>query len=153
MTDSPSLPRTTIGFLLRNAYEHLATKLYSQLADAGFPDIRPSHSAVFRSIQSAGSRATWLAERAGMTKQSMAYLIENLQRQGYVTVTPDPADRRAQLVKLTEKGESAMHALLKLSAQIEADWASQFGEEEFAHLREHLEYLNIMLEADQQSSI
>lgn len=147
MTNSPSLPRTTIGFLLRNAYDHLNKQLYSQLDEAGFPDIRPSHSAVFRSIQVGGSRASWLAEKAGMTKQSMAYLIDSLQKLGYVTSQTDPADRRAQLVKLTTKGESAMQTLMSLSMKIESEWAQQFGESEFAHMREHLEYLNLMLES------
>ena len=36
-----------------------------------------------------------LAERAHLTKQSMAYLVEALAQSGYVTIAPDPEDGRA----------------------------------------------------------
>jgi hypothetical protein len=44
------------------------------MAEAGFPDIRPAHSNLFRNMTEGGSRVSELAERAQMTKQSMGYL-------------------------------------------------------------------------------
>ncbi len=45
-----SRSRRTLGYLLRQAYEHLAEHVYGQMAEAGFSDIRRAHSAVFRHI-------------------------------------------------------------------------------------------------------
>ena len=42
-----------------------------------------------------------LAERAAITKQSMAELVAHLERHGYVERVPDPTDRRAKLVRST----------------------------------------------------
>jgi hypothetical protein len=41
---------------------------YASLAEKGFPEIRPAHSAVFRNISPGDSRLTDLADQAGMTK-------------------------------------------------------------------------------------
>lgn len=130
--------RATIGALLRRPYEALAERIYGGLAAAGFPDVRRAHSAVFRHIAPGGTRLTELAERAGMAKQSMAYLVEGLAAGGYVTSGPDPSDGRARLVRLTARGRRVQEALLRLGAAAEADCARAMGEADYARLRELL---------------
>ena len=44
---------------------------------------------------------------AGMTKQSVGEIVDDLVALGYVERIPDPADRRAKLICLTERGEEA----------------------------------------------
>ena len=127
--------RQTFGSLLRAPYEALQARVYGRLAGSGFADIRPAHSSVFRTISEAGSRVSELAERAHMTKQSMAYLVEDLTRAGYLAIGPDPDDRRAKRVRLTEKGERASEALIQLSTEAEAEAARALGEEEMKTLR------------------
>jgi DNA-binding MarR family transcriptional regulator len=46
----------------------------------------------------AGTTVSVLAERAQITKQSMAGLVRHLEQHGYVERRPDPRDRRAKLV-------------------------------------------------------
>src|SRR3712207_8110617 len=43
------------------------------------------------------------SERAGMTKQSMGYLVDYLQQHGYLERVPDPDDQRAQTIRITPK--------------------------------------------------
>lgn len=138
----------TLGALLRLPYEALQREVYGGLAARGFPEIRPAHSAVFRHIAPEGSRLTALAERAGMTKQSMAYLVDGLAAAGHLTSTPDPADGRARIVRLTPKGEGVLAALLALSAEAEARVAERIGEKRAAKLRRYLELWAAALEAD-----
>ncbi|MGZ6779596.1 MAG: MarR family winged helix-turn-helix transcriptional regulator [Mycobacterium sp.] len=40
-----------------------------------------------------------------MTKQTAGGLIDELEANGYVARRPDPADARARLVMLTDRGE------------------------------------------------
>src|SRR5512147_1029917 len=54
-----------------------------------------------------GRRLTDLATVANMTKQAMGEFVADLANAGYVTVSPDPADRRAKLVSLTPEGREA----------------------------------------------
>lgn len=132
----------TLGYLLRQPYERLQREVYGALPARGFPDIRPAHSAVFRYIAPAGSRLTTLAEQAGMTKQSMAYLVEGLAAGGYVTTAPDTEDGRARLVRLTPRGKRVWQALIALSAEAEARMAEALGTARMAELRRLLEALD-----------
>ena len=129
----------TLGRLLRQPYEALARRIYGRMAEEGFPEIRPAHSGLLRNIGDGGARVADLAALAGITKQSMAYLSESLQGAGYVTVTPDPGDRRAKLVVLTERGRAAVATLTRLSLEAEAELAGHMGAEKVARLRGLLE--------------
>jgi DNA-binding MarR family transcriptional regulator len=130
-----SAAERTIGFLLRLPYETLSERVYGALAARGFPDIRPAHSVVFRYIAQSGSRVSELAERAHLTKQSMSYLVEALARGGYVTITPDPADGRAKLVRLTARGREISETLVALSREVEQDFAARLAPGRMAALR------------------
>lgn len=141
---SSSIPdqARTLGSLLRAPYRKLANRLYGELAERGFPEIRPAHSAVFRHIEPQGSRMTDLAEQAELTKQSMAYLVGYLQENGYVTLEPDPTDGRAKRVLLTKRGHACVDALLEASIQAEKDVSRLIGSEEVGELRRLLAELD-----------
>jgi DNA-binding MarR family transcriptional regulator len=142
---NPTEETGSLGALLRLPYQRLSRLVYGELAESGFADIRPAHGAVFQNISPDGSRVTEMAERARMTKQSMGYLVDALTERGYVTLTPDPTDGRANLVCLTPRGEAFVAAAMALSAQIEADAAAEIGTEEMARLRDLLRRLDTAL--------
>lgn len=142
-----SATERTLGFLLRRPYETLSERVYGALATRGFPDIREAHSSVFRYIARSGSRVSELAERAHLTKQSMAYLVETLVGSGYVTVTPDPTDRRAKLVCLTARGHAVSKALVALSRKVEDEFAARLAPGHMLALRDLLGELADALEA------
>jgi len=125
----------TLGALLRGPYGKLAKLLFNSLAAKGYPEIRHAHGAFFRHILPEGSRLTDLAEMAGMTKQSMAYLVNDLESHGHVKMQPDPVDGRAKLVKLTTRGRRLVKTLLETSAEVEASMAAYVGEKDMKHLR------------------
>src|SRR6266700_5494044 len=116
----PALPgssrheRPNIGILLRDPVQEVIRRVSVGLADAGFDDLRPAHTAVFQHIEAGGSRLTDLAERAQITKQSMGYLIDHLEERGYLERRPDPTDRRAALVCLTERGWAQVRTALAI---------------------------------------
>jgi DNA-binding MarR family transcriptional regulator len=144
-TAAPSRP--TFGSLFREPYQTYLMWLYGRLRTGGFPDIRATHSTVLRRISTAGARVTDLAERAGMTKQSMAYIVDDLTALGYVTTSPDPTDGRARLVVPTKKGESLLAAARELGDKYEAHVAKLLGSGEAKKLRALLEELNVKLAA------
>ena len=140
--------RTTLGALFRLRYEELAKRIYGKMADQGFPDIRPAHSSLLRNIQPQGSRVVDLAEKAVITKQSMAYLTESLRAAGYVSVEPDPDDRRAKLVRLTDRGEAAVETLRTLSAEVEETLAERMGARKVEQLRSLLAEVAAVMRPD-----
>jgi DNA-binding MarR family transcriptional regulator len=129
----------TFGFLLRGIYDALAVKVYGELARKGYGDVRPAHSAVFRNIDRDGTRPTVLAERAGMTKQSMAHLLEGLEKGGYVTLEPDPLDGRARLACLTDRGRDAYAGLVEISLAVESEVSAAVGVGRYGEFRLVLE--------------
>lgn len=60
-----------------------------------------------------------IARRRGLKRQSVQESVERLERDGMVTRVPNPADRRAPLVVLTEQGRTAVREIEPLRA----DWA------------------------------
>ena len=61
----------------------------------GHPADPRAHGMVFQYLDDAGTRVGVLAERAQMTKQSMAELVAHLERHGYVERVSRPGDGRA----------------------------------------------------------
>ena len=110
-----------------------------ELTKTGYADIRPTHGCVFRFIRDEGMRLTELAGLAGITKQSAGEMVDDLVNLGYVERVPDPADRRAKLICLTERGKEAQAVGFELFAKVEERWAERYGTESFTQLRQLLE--------------
>src|SRR5512142_1837434 len=87
----------TFAVLLRVQLDRLVAHNFARLVERGFGDVRPAHSAVLRSLPAEGTRIKDLASQAGVTKQSMAELVEYLQERGYVKVSVDRTDARARI--------------------------------------------------------
>jgi DNA-binding MarR family transcriptional regulator len=80
-------------------------------------------------------RLTELAQLADMTKQSIGEIVDDLAGRGYVERFPDPADKRAKLIRLTAKGEKAQSVGFGLFAKLEQRWSERYGAERIAELR------------------
>ena len=127
-----------LGSLFTAAGQRLSAELDGALRDAGFPDLRSAHAPIFMGIAPEGSRVSELAVRARMTKQAAGELIRYLAERGFLTVAPDPSDRRAKRVELTERGWDAIMVGERVIAEFEAWLARQLGTEDVARLRQIL---------------
>jgi DNA-binding MarR family transcriptional regulator len=125
--------------LLDIASNALFAEFRTELEQSEFGDIRPTHGCVFRFVQGQGLRLTDIAERAKLTKQSVGEIVDDLVDRGYAQRIPDPDDRRAKLICLTERGETAQAYGRKLFAKVEKRWAERYGAERITVLRELLE--------------
>ena len=112
-----------------------------RLEQAGYGELREGHGCVFRFVEDEGSRLTDLAERAGLSKQAVGEVVDDLQRLGYVERRPDPQDGRAKIIRLTPQGRDAQQTAQQIFADIEREWAERIGPERVAALREALEAL------------
>jgi DNA-binding MarR family transcriptional regulator len=125
--------------LLEAARIALLTEFERELGESGYGDIRPTHGCVFRFVREDGMRLTELAETAGVTKQSAGEMVDGLVELGYVERIPDPEDRRAKLIRLTDRGMKAQGFGFGLFAELEARWTERYGAERMEDLRELLE--------------
>lgn len=144
--DGEQEDRRMIGALLRIPREATIRRVMAGLAAAGFENVRPAHFTVFQHMPLEGIRLTALADAALMTKQSMGYLVDDLEAHGYVERAPDPADRRAKVVRLTARGRQLDDTVRAVIRQIEADWSTRLGPENYQQLAQLLRALIATLE-------
>lgn len=127
-----------IGLLLYIPYRALENRVFQAFAEAGYGDVTPAQARVFQRIGPNGTRLTELAEAAQVTKQTVGFLVDQLERAGYVERTPDPFDARARLVRITERGAATIPIGAKSIAKIEAEWAAHIGTRRMGQLRDAL---------------
>jgi DNA-binding MarR family transcriptional regulator len=130
--------RPPLSVLLIAAERALAAELEEGLRAAGLSDLRAAHAQVFLALDLEGSRLTDLASRAGMTKQAMGELVRYLEHHAYLEVEPDSRDRRAKLIRPTERGRNAHQASVGLLAESDRRLAERLGEEGLRVLRTQL---------------
>jgi DNA-binding MarR family transcriptional regulator len=127
-----------IGLLLFIPYREMENRVLSAIASAGFDDITVAQARLFQRIGPDGSRLTDLAEQAQVTKQTAGFLVDQLERAGYVERTPDPTDGRARLVRIARRGAAAGEVAAKVVAEVEAEWTAYLGAQRMAQLRRSL---------------
>ena len=133
--------RQNLGLLCFYPHRALEARLLAELATAGFDDITPAQGRIAARIGPAGTRLTDLAEQALVTKQTAGYLVDQLEKAGYVQRVPDPTDARARLVQMAERGQAVVAIARRVEAEVEAEWAAHLGGEATAQLRAGLEKL------------
>lgn len=127
-----------VGLLLFIPYRAMESRVFRALADAGFDDFTPAQARVMQRIGPDGTRLTELAEAAQVTKQTAGFLVDQLERAGYVRRTPDPTDARARLVRIAERGAAAQPVAAAVVAEVEAEWHAHLGDRRWNQLRDAL---------------
>ena len=102
----PRATRANLGFLLAKASQRWNELLHEAFAREGFPEVRASYGSVLLPLfEHDGLRMGEVAGRARLSKQTMTTMVRLAERDGLVERRPDPSDRRATRVHLTEKGK------------------------------------------------
>lgn len=138
MSDSsPSLPTNA---LLRIAYNAVSARIFAGVKAGGdFDDLRPAHGNAMEQLElEDGLRLTEMAARAGITVQSMGELVDDLQAKGYLERRPDPNDRRAKRIHLTDRGRTNAHIAKRATADLEEHLAALLGQRQYQQLRRSL---------------
>jgi DNA-binding MarR family transcriptional regulator len=131
-------PNIALMPLLATVKDAVGAELHARLVALGFPEIRPAHGCVFGNIDQPGARLTELADRSGLTKQSVGEAVADLEQLGFVERVPDPEDGRAKIIRLTSHGADALAAAEEIFSGIEARFAAEVGRERFDEFRETL---------------
>ena len=139
ITDSAD--ELNLGLLLFISYRALENRVFAALADAGFDDFTTAQARIFQRIGPNGTRLTELAQAAQVTKQTAGFLVDQLERAGYVERVVDPVDGRARLVRITPRGARTIPIGAAEIALVEAEWAEHLGQDRLAELRKTLSAL------------
>jgi DNA-binding MarR family transcriptional regulator len=127
--------------MLLDASRALDVELAEALEDRGATDLTPTQARTLLLVDRAGTRLTELASRAGVTKQAMMQLVDELQASGCLRRTPDPADARAKMVRLTARGLRQRALARQAVASVEARVKRWLGLRRYEAFRAILEEL------------
>jgi DNA-binding MarR family transcriptional regulator len=135
----PFRDRSPLIRLVHVANRAMQTDMVRQAHERGYTEVKQAHNAVFGFLGEGGARASVMAERAGMTRQSMGEIIRDLVSLGILEMRPDPDDRRAKVVFYTKKGLELTTGGHQHILDLEERFAEEFGAEPYEHLRTALE--------------
>lgn len=136
--DGDAEPQLHLGLLCFIAARALETRVLDAVAAAGYDDITASQARLFARLAPGGTRVSDLAAQVRITKQTAGFLVDQLERAGYVERTPDPTDRRARLVRIAPRGEAVRAVARGVEADVEAEWTRHLGARSTAQLRQAL---------------
>jgi DNA-binding MarR family transcriptional regulator len=110
------------------------------------PSAKPAHTALFEHIELGGTRLTEIARRAGISKQAVGQLVDELAERGMVERQPDPTDARAQKVFFTDQGLEQLVAGIDVLDELELELGGDAGAMTLDRLRRDLAKLLPALE-------
>lgn len=128
-----------LAVLVRETFVALNDLALRKLAEHGHGEVRAAHAAVFQYLDDTGTTVSLLAERAQMTKQAMAELVQHLESHGYLQRVPDPTDRRAKLVLPTERGLEVIAVAQSIAPAVEQQISALVGADRMRALQDDLE--------------
>ena len=129
-------PQPNVGVLMFVAARSLEERAYDALVAAGAADVTPTQARLMAQIDPDGTRVVTLVARARITKQSVAFLVDQLERAGYVVRVADPHDGRAKLVRLTQRARAVGDAADAEVARALGEWEEHLGPTRMRQLEE-----------------
>lgn len=118
----------------------------------GASRFRAAHTALFPHIDLEGTRLSVLAERAGVSKQAVGQLVDELEGLGILERCPDPRDGRAKLITFSAAGRRSLLDGLDALEEVAQQLARSLGRTGLAGLHRELEALLTVLEASEEAA-
>jgi DNA-binding MarR family transcriptional regulator len=141
-----------VGALFRVVWQWVREQLYVGVVAAGFDDLNAAHVGLWRYPGLEGARPSQLADRVGITKQSVNDLLGHLEGHGYLVRVPDSADGRARVIQLTAKGRRLEATIYAAAGAAELRISEILGPRRFVQLHSSLELLTEQLKGSQTVS-
>lgn len=139
--DLLALRQQNIGRLFQRAARAYSEIAMQKVQQSGHDGLTLYHTALISNLDVDGTRISTLAERAGMSKQAMGQLVNELEKRDYVKREPDPDDKRATLIQFTDLGWQFLQDAFEIKKEIESEYAAILGDEGMAILRDLLSQL------------
>jgi DNA-binding MarR family transcriptional regulator len=100
-------PKPRLGALLDDAQDAWRLALTAALAKRNAP-VLGAGAELLAQLSLSGISQSLLAERMGLTKQAVQQSLDQLEKLALIRREPDPVDKRAKYVVLTEAGLFAL---------------------------------------------
>jgi DNA-binding MarR family transcriptional regulator len=120
----------------------VTSALKKGFADAGVQKVRPAYLCVMMSLwEEDGLKVIELGKKAGLEPSSMTGLLDRMERDGLVSRTMDPRDRRVLRIYLNESGQNARDPILNVIDDVLADVFAGISKEDISHTKNLLRHV------------
>ena len=120
----------------------VTSALKKGFADAGVVQVRPAYLCVMMSLwEEDGLKVVELGKKAGLEPSTMTGLLDRMERDGLVSRTMDPRDRRVLRIYLNETGQNVRDPVLKVIDDVLADVFAGISKEDIAHTKNLLRHV------------
>ncbi|HEX5998110.1 MAG TPA: MarR family transcriptional regulator [Hyphomicrobiaceae bacterium] len=119
-----------IGALLRLTWQRVRSRIHEAVREAGFTDLDEAHLAVFSYPLPDGVRPSELARNMRMSRQAINYLIVQMEESGYLERRAPPGSDRRRIY-LSEHGKRVGETIYACLRQLQAEWSSEVGNDQF----------------------
>jgi DNA-binding MarR family transcriptional regulator len=109
----------------------------TQMASAGFKNLRESHGYVIQHLIDSERTITDLARRMEVTQQAASKSVAELVRFGVLEETPGH-DRRSKMIRLSARGWKGVHASRRIRTTIHRGMQRAFGVADYERTRSAL---------------
>jgi len=119
---------------LLRASRYVNVAIVKSLHQRGFTELKSTHTALLSNLDLEGNNLTLVAQRAGITKQAMGRLADELVKLKYVTKTRNQDDKRSVKIELTPSGLKLMNYSFMIMEELESRCARCLGGNHFEKL-------------------
>jgi DNA-binding MarR family transcriptional regulator len=120
----------------------VTSALKKGFVDAGVQKVRPAYLCVMMSLwEEDGLKVIELGKKAGLEPSTMTGLLDRMERDGLVSRTMDPRDRRVLRIYLNETGRNVRDPVLKVIDDVLADVFAGISKEDISHTKNLLRHV------------
>ncbi|MEU1689381.1 MarR family winged helix-turn-helix transcriptional regulator [Micromonospora sp. NPDC005707] len=135
---TPDRPGFALPLLLLAGFRALIDDLHAELARQGHHELRPAHGFVLQAVGPAGTTASDLGQRLGVSKQAAGKTVDRLVALGYLERADDPADARRKLVRMTARGHDGLRRSAIVFDELRDRWVATLGADRVAAIEDDL---------------
>ncbi|MDP9866438.1 MULTISPECIES: MarR family winged helix-turn-helix transcriptional regulator [Streptosporangium] len=125
----------SLAFLLGKLGQTATSRFADRLAPLG---LRPRHCAVLELLSPAPLGQLALAQAVGVTPSVVVDMLDELEAVGALRRVRDSADRRRQIVEITDDGRALALSAARLAEQVDAELLDALDPAQATALREIL---------------
>lgn len=128
----------SFGFLVTDVARLLRAEMDRRIADAGLGVTAGEGRTLLHAARAGAVRQTVLAERMGLEPMTISDYLDRLEAKQLVVRRPDPNDRRAKLVELTDAAAVAVQHVVAIGVSVREETARDIPPDIWAATQEAL---------------
>lgn len=123
----------SFGFLVNDVARIVRSEVDRRTAEAGLGLTQGEGRTLIHARRAGPVRQNVLAERLGVEAMTLSGTLDRLEAKGFIERRPDPVDRRAKVVHLSDTAEDMIESVAEIGATIRADASAGLTPEEWTH--------------------